>query len=114
MGRSEPVSAARIRSHDRAQVRFRDPAGPIPGKAEQLRVRLLTVEAHGPVDAVQMKHDPGEVLQFCGGRALRGDESDEDVFRAADPEKTPDICSRTFSPYTDSRVSKAMKARNGR
>src|SRR3989454_9602758 len=29
-------------------------------------------------------------------------------------EKTPDIASRTFSSYTDSRVSKAMKARNGR
>src|SRR5437879_5068347 len=29
-------------------------------------------------------------------------------------EKTPDISSRTFSSYTDSSVSNAMKARNGR
>src|SRR5437879_9827138 len=29
-------------------------------------------------------------------------------------EKTPDIPSSTFSSYTDSRVSNAMKARNGR
>src|SRR5256712_11491428 len=85
IGRTEPVSANRIRSYDRAQVRFRDPAGPIPSEAEQLRVRLLTVEDHGTVDAVQMKHDPGEVLQFRGGSGLRRHESDEHVFRPADP-----------------------------
>src|SRR6266487_238267 len=33
--------------------------------------------------------------------------------RRIDP-KTPDICSSTLSEYTDSRVSKAMKARKGR
>src|SRR2546426_9818583 len=98
MGRTEPVSANRIRSYDRAQVRFRDPAGPVPSEAEQLRVRLLTVEDHGTVDAVQMKHGPGEVLQLRGGRALRRDESDEDVLRTADRGEDPGPLLENFLP----------------
>src|SRR5712692_9701892 len=73
-----------VRSHDRSEFRLRHPGRPVPAEAEQLRVRLLPVQDHGAVDAVQVEHDPGEVLQLRGRGALGGDESDEDVFRSAD------------------------------
>src|SRR2546425_11181181 len=78
------VSGDEIRSHDRPKVRLRDPSGPVPGEAEQLRVRLLPVQDHGSVDAVQVEHDPGEILELGGRGGLRRDESDEHVFRPPD------------------------------
>src|SRR5437867_4738634 len=74
----------RDRSDDRSKFGLRDPTGPVPAEAEQFRVRLLPVQDHGAVDAVQVEHDPGEVLQFGGRGALRRDKSDEYVLRPAD------------------------------
>src|SRR2546422_2301367 len=73
-----------FRLHDRPKFRLRDPGRPVPGDAEELRVRLLPVQDHGTVDAIQVEHDPGEVLQLGRGGALGGDEPDEHVFRPPD------------------------------
>src|SRR2546426_299195 len=73
-----------FRLHDRPKFRLRDPGRPVPGDAEELRVRLLPVQNHGTVDAIQVEHDPGEVLQLGRGGALGGDEPDEHVFRPPD------------------------------
>src|SRR5881397_358614 len=73
-----------FRSHDRPKFRLRDPGRPVPGDAEELRVRLLPVQDDGAVDAVEAQHDAGQILQLGGRGALRGDESDEHVFRSPD------------------------------
>src|SRR3989475_472525 len=73
-----------FRLHDRPKFRLRDPGRPVPGDAEELRVRLLPVQDHGTVDAIQVEHAPGEVLQLGRGGALGGDEPDEHVFRPPD------------------------------
>src|SRR2546427_5416156 len=73
-----------FRLHDRPKFRLRDPGRPVPGDAEELRVRLLPVQDHGTVDAVQVEDDPREVLELGSRGALRRDESHEHVFRPPD------------------------------
>src|SRR3989441_2364686 len=81
---ANPIAQRKSESHNRPQLRLGHSGGPVPGHVEQLRVRLRPVQDHGAVDDVQVKHDAREVLEFRGGGALRGDEPDEHVFRAAD------------------------------
>src|SRR2546428_4247418 len=78
-----------FRSPNRPKFRLRDPGRPVPSEAEQLRVRLLPVQDHGTVDAIEVEHDPGEVLELGGRGALRRDESDEHVFRPPDRREDP-------------------------
>src|SRR2546422_1799153 len=73
-----------FRLHDRPKFRLRNPGRPVPGDAEELRVGLLPVQDHGTVDAVQVEHNPGEILELGGRGALRRDESDEHVLRTPD------------------------------
>src|SRR6266702_4848650 len=53
-----------IASHDRPQIRLRDPGRKIPGQAEKPRVGFRAVQDHGAINRLDVEHDPGEVLQF--------------------------------------------------
>src|SRR5712664_1574429 len=71
-------------SHDWAELRLRNSRGPVPGKVEQTRVRLLSIHDDGTIHAFDMEHDVRDVLQLGGRRGAGCDEAYERVLRAAD------------------------------
>src|SRR5436853_815119 len=68
-------------SHDRPQFRLRKATGPVPREVEQLRVRLLSVQDHGAVHAVDPEDRVGQVLELRRGGAVGGDKPHEDILR---------------------------------
>src|SRR5438552_10669537 len=77
------ISPTQCGSHDRSQDRPREPSGQVPREVEQLRVRLLSVEDDGSVDAVDPEDGVGEVFELRGRRALRRCAPHEQVFGPA-------------------------------
>src|SRR5207249_7551636 len=78
------IAPTQCGSHDRSQDRPREPSGQVPREVEQLRVRLLSVEDDGAVDAVDPEDGVREVLELRGRRALRRHEPHEHVVGPAD------------------------------
>src|SRR6266542_3441303 len=68
VGLRGPTTVA-IRSHNRTQIRLRDPGRHVPGQAEQSGVGFRAVQDDGAVDRLDVEDDPGEVLQLPRRRA---------------------------------------------